>query len=199
MNIIWLLFSFQGRIGRLAFLGALIVMIVASLAFTLGTAAYMGAPLPPKSPEDFRALAQARSQLLIPNLLWMAFLYWIHFAISAKRLHDIGRSGWLNLKIFLAFAGAGFVAGIGMGMHVDAVIMVGGGLVVLVGLYALWIALLQFFKRGDEDANDYGDPPGAGGKTQMERVVRVFDASPTPAPHLAALAAGGGGFGKRRA
>jgi len=93
----WLLFSIEGRLGRLNyFISALLVMFVTIiLLLILETALWGGLVIDPFSP-DYGGSFLANLIIYIPAT-------WIHVALAAKRFHDQNRSAhwyWLTL-IFL--------------------------------------------------------------------------------------------------
>jgi uncharacterized membrane protein YhaH (DUF805 family) len=80
------LFSFEGRAGRRANLGFSLTgffLMLHAVAATPPTLAYAPAPL-----------------------IVLAILYWPWCAVGAKRLHDIGYSGWLQLICIFPFFGS---------------------------------------------------------------------------------------------
>ncbi len=121
---------------------------------------------------------------LLGGLVGLALIY-PYVSITAKRLHDFGRSGWLAaapLVAALALAivamlvgGAAMLARI-FGRGAAGLAMMGGmGLIFMlwavVGLagvaFLLWVGLT----RGDAEPNAYGPPPAP-----------VFGSSVTPTP-----------------
>ena len=124
---------------------------------------------------------------LIPLLgvvIALALIY-PYVCITAKRLHDFGRSGWLAAAPLVAglalgivamlLGGAAMMAGI-FGRGAAGLAMMGGmGLMVMLwsvaGLagivFLLWVGLT----RGDGQPNAYGPPPAP-----------VFGAGTTPTP-----------------
>jgi len=192
MNIRWLLFSFNGRIGRLAFFAVASGVALTGVAVVGASLRLAGAAFP-ETPADFQALAATQSEFRGPILIWQILAGWIQLAAGAKRLHDIGRSGWLNLWLALATIAATGVAVAGYAAHSSLVWLAGYLLLLIVLIYGLWVGLLQLFRRGDEDANDFGEPSGQSGTPPRERVLRVFEAGPA----IARPAEVAGGFGKR--
>jgi len=105
---------------------------------------------------------------------WLLLTYcWI--CILSKRLHDAGRSGWLNLVPFILGCGAGLISlvigGVAAitalamgGSHADWTMLLGSmgiiaglwGVVFLVDLvFLLWVGL----GHSDTGDNRYGPPP----------------------------------------
>jgi len=46
--------------------------------------------------------------------IYLPIATWIAFAISAKRWHDVGMSGWMTLLCFIPVANIGAFLGLGM-------------------------------------------------------------------------------------
>jgi len=99
-----LLFSFKGRIGRGTFWVIVIIHILIMLLLMISIV-YAPATI------DFD---DWRVRLSVNYLLTAT---WVMFAISAKRWHDIGTSGWMTLLMcipvvnILAFLGLGMIPG----------------------------------------------------------------------------------------
>ena len=80
---------------------------------------------------------------------------WLVAFIAVPRLHDIGRSGWWLLALFL-----GEIVPIAIGWNGgEQGILIAGGLYVMFCMIVL--AALGFIP-GNEDANRWGEPPRAG-------------------------------------
>jgi uncharacterized membrane protein YhaH (DUF805 family) len=97
VGLLWLLFSFKGRIGRakywlgqfLAFLVFVLLIVAASEAQQLWGGRNMeGSPL----------LTGAIYALLVLNI-------YMSLAIHSKRFHDRGQSGWWQLIALVPFGG----------------------------------------------------------------------------------------------
>jgi uncharacterized membrane protein YhaH (DUF805 family) len=96
MNPLRLLWSFRGRIGRLAYFGGLWLNTVWAAA-AIAAIVYFDLGRKPGEP---------------PNLVfghifltgYVLFL-WALFALVAKRLHDLGKSGWLSLLLIVPIFG----------------------------------------------------------------------------------------------
>ncbi len=205
MNIFWLLFSFKGRIGRIAYAGVAFGVPLVMLVFMLIAANMLGIPLP-KTAEDVRTTVEALQPLLGPLFLVDIIMFWIGLAALVKRLHDIGKSGWLYLYILIGFFVSGFVRGLGAGMQSAPVLVVGGILLLIVTLYMLWIILQVLFCKGDADPNDYGAPGGGSDEPAKSPALRNFapkqaaglNLAPKPMAGLAIARPASSGFGKRR-
>ena len=107
-----ILFSFKGRIGRkqywLSYLGMIAVL------FTVGIVA--------------GAMGIDEDQLNIFFLILYVPIFWISFAISAKRFHDRNKSGWWVLIGFIPIIGS------------------------------IWLLIENGCLAGDMEANDFGAP-----------------------------------------
>lgn len=98
-------------------------------------------------------------------ILSLAML-WPGLAITAKRLHDRGRTGWLQalplglviLAIVLAFASGTLGAVLG----------------VVAGIVSIWFIIEIGFLRGTRGKNDYGEDP-------LEGIEELDDLPPPPA------------------
>jgi len=91
MNIMSLLFSFEGRANRLQFWGVYIGMIVIIIVFAsamgvnLSAVDAAGNPVAPGG-----AAGAAGLGILVLSLI----SFWVSLAINAKRFHDRDKSGW---------------------------------------------------------------------------------------------------------
>jgi uncharacterized membrane protein YhaH (DUF805 family) len=150
MNWGSLFFSAEGRVGQKDF------WLAAALLFVFGVVAH--------------------AAIGIGTLLWLLSTYcWI--CIYSKRLHDIGRSGWLQIVPWVLgwlLLGAGFFMGLGslFGLlfsglpHFLGGMVVGGvafglGLLFLSGLMHLLFLLWLGLTPGQIGPNRYGPEPGA--------------------------------------
>ena len=87
-TLFWLFFKLTGRVGRAAyFLGFLLLMIAVSFPLYQ----FM------RFPEETQA-AQAWS--LVFGIVLLAAL-WSHVAMTVKRFHDLGRTGFMSLSLFI--------------------------------------------------------------------------------------------------
>ena len=92
MNPLKLLWSFYGRIGRLAYIGGFFLNVAWMMA-ALAPLLYFTQGRPP-GPDP----------ALFFTILAILFLFtWAKFALAAKRLHDLGKSGWISLALIIPF------------------------------------------------------------------------------------------------
>ncbi|WP_202620557.1 DUF805 domain-containing protein [Methylocystis heyeri] len=188
MNLAWLLYSFEGRIGRRTF----VLLWVSTLAVQLAVAAF----LPPNIDDDpTPQLAAAHFNKIWPSLLAGFFCAWANLASIVKRRHDFGGTGWPLLADILACA-----AGLALWWvsavyrNVPLAALTGEAVFFLGAAYALWLVLLCAFYPGEKVANFYGPSrvtkKQPSGKTQRcvgapPRIVgkpRPVEPAPAPAP-----------------
>jgi uncharacterized membrane protein YhaH (DUF805 family) len=91
MKLIKLLWSFYGRIGRLAYFGGIMLNLAATAAVFV--ALYF---LEPSVPEWVLGLIA---------LTVLPLSTWTSLALAAKRFHDTGASGWFGLLLFIPLVG----------------------------------------------------------------------------------------------
>jgi uncharacterized membrane protein YhaH (DUF805 family) len=100
------------------------------------------------------------------NSLYGLVMFVPSIAVSVRRLHDIGKSGWLLLIAYVLI----IVAGVGLVATSMSALMGGGGLpalgasfiiaILVIVAVAIWMLIL-FCKEGDQGANKYGADPKA--------------------------------------
>jgi uncharacterized membrane protein YhaH (DUF805 family) len=94
--------------------------------------------------------------------------------VTAKRLHDTGRSGWMQLlpigALLAALAAGGLASLTGTDKPFFFIVVTVLGLGV-VGVFVLLVAWLGFFK-GDQGANRFGEPDS--GDRTVTPVAEVF-------------------------
>lgn len=123
------LFSFKGRMARLPYFLSCIALFLVTQAGTAVTA---------KGEE-------ANIVLLLAIIPVSLAALWVGIAISVRRLHDFGQTGWVMLA-YMAFA---ILAELPSNTTVSAVLNV------LVLIAALYIC----FRPGTEGPNAYGEQP----------------------------------------
>jgi uncharacterized membrane protein YhaH (DUF805 family) len=148
MNWNKLLFTAQGRIGRKSY------WIFMGLSFAVGLVAMAIDSAAFSNFEDGPIGRVVNLASIFPSI-----------CIQTKRLHDFGRSGWLQLAPVVSLAPA--VPIIIVGGQVGAIF--GVGIIVLAfGALFIWSA---FFK-GQPGPNTYGEPNS--GDRDVTPVVEVF-------------------------
>jgi uncharacterized membrane protein YhaH (DUF805 family) len=98
MNAFKQFWSFNGRIGRSAYAGGLLlnyVVLFAAMAVVMPLSLYWTPP-EPFNLKDGSLLA------LFP---FTVLFYWAHFPLTAKRLHDLGITGLLSLLLLVPGVG----------------------------------------------------------------------------------------------
>ena len=89
MGLVRLIFSFNGRIGRAEYLLGLVIALV-GLFLGLGA---IGAAL------------RSTGLDALGMIIVLVLFFWAKFAIAAKRLHDLGKSGFWCLALFVPVVG----------------------------------------------------------------------------------------------
>ena len=103
-SLTWFLFSFEGRIGRLAYWAytVAVLIVIVAIAIALGGIAELAASQVkvPKGPAEDMSLG------VVLTLVAVVLLYcWTNYAVHAKRWHDRGKSGWWSLIGFVPYIG----------------------------------------------------------------------------------------------
>lgn len=96
------LLSGNGRLDRLGYLTALLVdalLFCLPIAFIVPTELKRG--LRPLSPDIYDGAV-----LMAGTVIWVLVL-WVYCATTARRLHDLGRSGWLAVLALIPAVGLG--------------------------------------------------------------------------------------------
>ncbi len=159
-----LLFSMQGRIGRMPHVLAILGLIVVQLLFEW----LLSKPAVEDATFDWRTLCHCLVFLCVA---------WMGWCLSIKRAHDLGKSGWwvakwslmplLSILAFALFAGVALLAfgGAGETLKSDpAVNML--FIAALIAIFALnllsfWNLVIKLiFFQGERTDNDFGPPPG---------------------------------------
>lgn len=78
-GLVWILFSFEGRIPRRVFWGVTLLYTIAFYAFVIGLVAELG--------ED-SLFVNLSILVMYPVMLWVSL------AVTVKRWHDLDKSGW---------------------------------------------------------------------------------------------------------
>lgn len=175
MNLVWLLFSFNGRINRVQFwLGCVIGGVAgAMLLFLLALGATPAGGFA-KTSEGFSQFISAMSFTLgVPMML----MSWIGAALQTKRLHDRGRSGlWLMAPmvpaLMVVFSLVSTLAQILHGLQTGSFVgneAVFAAALASAGMWLMILTLVHIFMfvdlgcmPGKPGPNKYGNPPGGG-------------------------------------
>lgn len=104
MNIMSLLFSFQGRVRRLhLWLYMIAIAVISSViaAVTIGPA--VGAAAASGDPNALMAAYTSGGALLY--WVWVLAMIWPNLAMEVKRCHDRNRTGWFILIVLIPIIG----------------------------------------------------------------------------------------------
>jgi uncharacterized membrane protein YhaH (DUF805 family) len=96
INPLKLLWSFYGRIGRGAYAGGMVLILLLLAAVIAALAYFFGSGRPAGNPPDLLVM-------LLPFLFFLVF--WSQLALTAKRFHDVGKTGWYCILIFVPLVG----------------------------------------------------------------------------------------------
>ena len=92
-----LLFSFYGRLGRLAFfLWSVLITVVAA-------AAYLVLVTVTQTPPNQTSFGDTMTVVIM--LAVLAVTIWVSFALSVKRFHDMEASGWWSFLLIIPYVG----------------------------------------------------------------------------------------------
>ena len=135
MPVTQILFGYSGRIGRSTFwLASLAAGLVIGVLFVI-----------------LSAVAGPAGMLMAIPFIWTTS------AISAKRLHDRGKSGWWQLLGIAAIVPS--LLAVYLAATLGPLAMVFSLVGAVMSLWSLWISLQIMFFPGDSSSNDYGDSP----------------------------------------
>ena len=161
MRLTELLFSFKGRIQRLYWWVATIAVGAAAGAITgiLEVAAKSsGHSVVNPDTQQFEATGLFGIVVLLVGLVNL----WINFALSVKRLHDRGRTGWwlVGQTLILAVAAVLVVVAIAVPKEQAPVWWVLASVVGIVALaVSIWLFVEIGFLRGTQGPNRFGEDP----------------------------------------
>ena len=96
-------------------------------------------------------------------------MFLVSLSITARRLHDLGWSGWWQLVIILPTIGISLfmmMTQMEIGRKGEPIYL---SLIALYALFVFGIFGILFFKEGKIGANEYGEDPKA-----EERIVQPF-------------------------
>lgn len=175
MNLVWLLFSFNGRINRVQFwLGGVIGGIAGALLMVLLALVTLPSGGFAKTPDG---LSQFITTVTFAFGAPLAMMSWIGAALQTKRLHDRGRSKlWmmapmlpaLMVAFSLASSAAEIFHAVRTGSATDVEPLVASA-IASAGTWLAVLSLVQLFIVVDlgcmsskPGPNKYGPPPGDG-------------------------------------
>jgi uncharacterized membrane protein YhaH (DUF805 family) len=96
MNAVQLLWSFDGRIGRIAYAaGSLLNLILMFIALAIVTHGTLGS----------RGAFSMMLGSTLPLIIMMALCCWAQLALAAKRLQDLGINGLFSLLLLIHVVG----------------------------------------------------------------------------------------------
>lgn len=141
MDLKQLLLSPSGRIGRRSFwiglIAIFVISFVASFVLTIGVSIIRG----------------EKSSALVAPLVQLALIY-PSVCITAKRLHDLGRSGWWQAPVYALWIG-------GVGFSTIGVPGLGGLAMIVALLGGLVLSIFTGFVAGSAQPNRFGPREGA--------------------------------------
>lgn len=164
------IFNYKGRARRAEFVGFQFMNYLSQMAIIVGLG-LLGLGL--LSNEQQSRGDTAISFLVVCGGLLFIYQVWmflVSLSITARRLHDLGWSGWWQLVIVLPTIVISIFLMImqtGGGNHREERIYL--SLIALYALFVFGIFGILFFKEGKIGANEYGEDPKA-----EERIVQPF-------------------------
>ena len=164
------IFNYKGRARRAEFVGFQFMNYLSQMAIIVGLG-LLGLGL--LSNEQQSRGDTAISFLVVCGGLLFIYQVWmflVSLSITARRLHDLGWSGWWQLVIVLPTIVISIFLMImqtGGGNHREERIYL--SLIALYALSVFGIFGILFFKEGKIGANEYGEDPKA-----EERIVQPF-------------------------
>ena len=140
-----LLFSFKGRINRTTFwVSITISWVMLALGYIMATSFYTSAIF--ENIHEIFSIPLAMFLILLPLIS-----VYIQLAITAKRLHDTGRSAWLLCWILATnFIHFGRLGGSFRDTILDDIAFLA---------IASYFIITCGFLKGNPEPNKYGDPP----------------------------------------
>ncbi len=152
MGLIRLFSSFTGRIGRMAYWFGLIVLIAIS-PFSIGAVL---------SADPFGEAIRVIKEFGMAGLGWTAVLLLGLAALNTKRLHDLGKSGWLGLLFYVpaGLSAATLFTG-WVPPQLDDAIWWTRLLAGWMGAAGIWFLVRLGLYSGTNGPNKYGDDPRA--------------------------------------
>jgi uncharacterized membrane protein YhaH (DUF805 family) len=153
VDVAGLLFSFEGRIGRRAFVALWLAAVVIQLTLPFLLPGQI-------DDEPDPAMVAAHFNKLWAPLVIALLCAWISLAGVTRRRHDLGRSGWPLLFDVLALVVAIPASMYCASASLAAGVVASATVIALATLYAAWLHIQCLLYRGDAVPNAYGPPPG---------------------------------------
>ena len=188
-----LLFSFKGRTGRSGYWLGSLVLMVASVVLGGIIGAITGFATAASGVTAASAVEVPGMAGMIGGLVTGLVTLYPSLAMTVKRLHDLGHSGWMVLGVIVALP---------VVMYFSIIV----GILLMVG----WWTYVGLFP-GTKGSNDYGNPPSGltdhtvseFNKTTAQLAAREGardddDGDASPAPRRRRRPAVEGGFGRRQ-
>ena len=149
-GLVWLLFSFRGRVRRSLFWKSLGIGVVANIL----TGILIGIPLFSLMAEMRVAEYSLAAWSTLQGLLWM----WPSLAIMVKRIHDSGSGASIPCASVVLFQVLNTAAyWMIMNRAAESVLVAMGLLMLVLSFLVFYAFYLIAIKRGDDYDNDYGD------------------------------------------
>ena len=161
MDFVWLLFSFKGRLNRARYLLVELALLALWVAALYGSSFLVSSPV---------ALSWV---VAIPMI-------WVNTATTAKRLHDLNRSGWWAVAVFvvnrLSYLYYGLFFGLSFGVdNSTSLEMLLVMFAVALSLLQTWIVIELFIVIGTDGPNRFAPDP--------TRAAPVAAVASRPEPH----------------
>lgn len=149
-------FEFRGRINRRTWLLFSVIIAIAGYVTEILLRRAYGLPDPQSAPSGPFLSSYLGDQISV--LSGLIFL-WPSLAIDVKRWHDIGRSGWNTLIIYVPFLllfGLAAMGQGGTGAHPEATV---AALLYVFGLIIVGYFIILAARKGASAPNRFGPPP----------------------------------------
>jgi uncharacterized membrane protein YhaH (DUF805 family) len=118
--------------------------------------------------DEFAGLNKATNKLSPLSTLYVLAVHIPTLSVTARRLHDIGKSGWWQLVVEIPLIGYLIWALIGTLMGPSFLLTVALGAIAVSGLFGEGILLLWVSDAGQKGANRFGDDPKSSFDTMMK-------------------------------
>ena len=161
--MLYLLFSFRGRINRKQYWFGMLLVGFGSFVGQIATQAIaVGEHAAAHTPAEKFAAFSSASALMLPV---SALTLWASVAVQFKRLHDRGRPGWISFVPLVVTAAAivTVITDIVSGVTAPALLGDIVNYLAVLGLMSLALFVDLGCMASKEGPNKYGDPPGSPG------------------------------------